>query len=246
MYFNTSVICSAIMHDADLSKWMENIDLGGDPPDLHSDFDDSHRNRVMKVLREFCQHLYTRLRMFAPYGPEAVDIFDTDEELEGSHIGQETHTFLRDFFISPIVDVLGYVFVTEPRVPEAKSQIWMDGIHPDLQLIPREWPADETVPTIIIEYKKFGRFNRACTQLREKYLSKGRRPVYGIATDVLTWRSYRSSPEEGPEQMEHVSIQRLLQNVREEVRHERYEANPDPDQIDSVLSLFESLPGNIG
>lgn len=228
-----------------LTNWIENLDPNGDPPNLHSEFDDSHRDDVIDVIETFCRHLNTRLTMFARHGPGAIEIFDTDADLQSKHIGQEPHTFLRDFLIAPIMDVLGYAFLSEPRPAQAEPHIWSDHVYPDLRLIPRHWPSDEINPTIIVEFKKIGRYKYAKKELTDDYLSNAHGPVYGIATDVCNWGCFHVAADGEPEELNRVQIRRLLQKIRRDVTSDAYEREIFPHEIDPFINLFKSLPGNV-
>ena len=235
------------MRNGNLADYVDGLDPGRDPPNLHSKFNDSHRDELIELIKEFCRDLHTRLTLFARDGPSAIDVFNADADLQSKHIGQEVHTYLREFLITPVVELLGYEFLTEARPAQTEPWIWSDEIYPDLRLLPREWPTGEAVPTIIMEHKKFGRHKYASKELREDYLSKARRPVYGIATDVCTWSVYQVSDNGESEKLSQVPIRRPLQQIRQSVLHEESEFEPESrsKKLDQFLELFELLPGNI-
>lgn len=233
------------MRDEDISKWIDNFDPDGDPPDLHSTFDPGNGDGIIDIIIEFCEELNSRLSTLTQRGPSTLDVFEEEQDLKAEYIGQETHTFLRQFLIGPIVESLGYSFLIEPRPAQIERVIWSDDVYPDLRLLPRNWPENEPVPTIIVEHKMFGRYKYASKELREDYLQKADKPVFGIATDILRWGTFEVTNDGEINPLERASLGRPLRKIRESVEHDDFELKRERLEIERLLRLFESIPGNI-
>jgi len=232
------------MRDEDISNWIENFDPDGHPPDIYSTFSRDHGNDLIEIIEKFCQELNARLDVFSRRGPSTLDIFEDNHNLKAKYIGQETHTFLRQFLIEPIVESLDYSFLIEARSAETEN-IWTGEVYPDLRLIPQNWPKNEAVPTIIVEHKNFGRYKQASKELRQDYLEKTTKPVFGVATDILRWGTFRVSEDGNIEHLERASIGKILRQIRQSVNHDDFEFNRESIEIAKLLRLFESIPGTI-
>jgi hypothetical protein len=233
------------MIDEDISKWIENFDPDGDPPDLHSTFGPGAGDDIIDIIIKFCEEVNARLSTFTQQGPSTLDIFENEKYLKAEYLGQETHTFLRQFLIESIVESLGYSFLIEPRPAQTERAIWSDDVYPDLRLLPRNWPKNESVPTIIIEHKKFGRYEHASKELREDYLQKASKPVFGIATDILRWGTFEVTKSGEIIPLERAPLARPLRKIRQSVDHDNFEFKREQLKIGRLLRLYESIPGNV-